>query len=60
MPEDTFVGLAQETFYRKENGELRMKSREQLTTERFNFQWVRYAQLRKIFNLDKKCTKNSI
>lgn len=53
MPENTFVSLAQEAFYRKENGKLKMKSREQLITERFNSEWVRMDQLRKLCNLDK-------
>lgn len=52
MPENIFVSLAEEAFYRKENGKLKMKSREQLITETFNSEWVRMGQLKKICNLD--------
>lgn len=40
----------------QENGEFKMKSREQLTAEGFSFQCVSYAQLRERFNTDKKVT----
>lgn len=37
----------------QQNGELKMNSGEQLTAERFRFQWLSYAQLRERFNIDK-------
>lgn len=33
-------------------GEFKIKSREQLTADRFRFQWLSYAQLRDRFDID--------
>ena len=58
---------AQEAFYRTETANIekwltyqdlliKMKSREQLTTEVHSFQWFLYAQLKERFGIDKKVT----